>query len=138
MQVGEGRRFVGRFKMKSDLLGALTEFCKNENIKLGVFSVIGALTGAKLGYYKQDEKKYVECVSLDKKLEIASCIGNVSLKETDIFIHAHVTLADHDGKCYGGHLMPGSCIFAAEYYIKELTGKELTRKHDPETGLSLW
>ena len=138
MQVKEGRLFIGRFKHKSDLLASLTELCEKEDIKLGVFKVVGALTSAKLGYYKQDEKKYIDCVNLDKKLEIASCIGNVSLMDSKVFVHAHVTLADHEGKCYGGHLMPGSNIFAAEYYIKELKGAKLERAFEPETGLNLW
>lgn len=138
MQINEARIFVGRFKLRSDLLMSLTEFCKEENIKLGVFFVIGALTNAKLGYYDHDAKEYVECVGLEKKLEITSCIGNISLKDVEIFVHAHITLADHKGYCYGGHLMPGSIIFAAEYYIKELAGGELERRYDPETGLSLW
>ena len=138
MQVKDGRTFIGRFEFKADLLESITELCKKENIKLGVFSVIGALTSARMGYYNQDEKKYVECVNLDKKLEITSCIGNISLKDSEVFVHAHITLADHEGKCYGGHLMPGATIFAAEYHIKELTGAKLERKDDPQTGLSLW
>ena len=138
MQVQEGRVFIGRFKAKTDLLAELTELCKKERIKLGVFSVIGALTSANLGYYKQDAKEYVECASLDKKLEITSCTGNVSLMNSEIFVHAHITLAEHNGTAYGGHLMPGSTIFAAEYYIKELKGTTLERTHDSETGLNLW
>jgi len=138
MQVGEGRLFIGRFRRGEDLLGALTDLCQKEKIKLGTFSLVGALTGVKLGYYEQEAKKYTECVSLEKKLEVTSCIGNISLKGSDIFIHAHITLADHKGQCYGGHLMRGSSIFAAEYHIRELTGAELKRTHDAETGLSLW
>ena len=138
MQVKEGRIFMGRFKYRADLLGSLEEVCQKESIKLGVFNVIGALTSAKLGYYKQDTKKYVDCVSLDKKLEITSCIGNISLMDSKSFVHAHITLADHESACYGGHLMPGSSIFAAEYCIRELTGGELKRSFDPETGLNLW
>ncbi len=138
MQVREARAFIGRFRAKSDLLAELTELCKKEHIRLGVFSVIGALTYAKLGYYNQDAKKYTDCVSLDKKLEIASCTGNISLLDAEIFVHAHIALADHNGTAYGGHLMPGSTIFAAEYYIKELIGTTLERTHDPETGLKLW
>jgi len=138
MQVQEGRVFIGRFRAKTDLLAGLTELCKKENIRLGVFSVIGALTSAKLGYYNQDAKKYVDCVNLDKKLEITSCMGNISLMDSEIFVHAHVTLADHSGAAYGGHLMPGSTIFAAEYHIRELKGATLERTRDPETGLNLW
>ncbi|MFH1380688.1 MAG: PPC domain-containing DNA-binding protein [Candidatus Omnitrophota bacterium] len=138
MYVQENRIFLGRFRANKDLLEELTELCKKEGIKLGVFSVIGAVTCAKLGYYKQDEKKYAECVKLDKKLEITSCTGNISLLDSNIFVHAHITLADHNGAAYGGHLMPGSMIFAAEYYIKELKGATFERTRDSETGLNLW
>jgi predicted DNA-binding protein with PD1-like motif len=138
MQVNEGRIFIGRFPSKSDLLISLTDFCRDNDVRLGVFSVIGALFSAKLGFYRQDEHRYVECLSLKKTLEITSCTGNVSLMDSKIFIHAHVTLADHEGRCYGGHLMPGAVIFAAEYNIRELKGGELKREHDQETGLCLW
>ncbi|MFH1995544.1 MAG: DUF296 domain-containing protein [Candidatus Omnitrophota bacterium] len=90
------------------------------------------------GYYDQSAKRYLECAALDKKLEIASCMGNVSIKDKKIFVHAHVALADHNGSCYGGHLMPGATIFAAEYFLQELAGGDLERVDDPETGLSLW
>ena len=88
--------------------------------------------------YNQNDQKYVDCLDLKKKIEISSCIGNISLKDGEIFVHAHINLVDHDGNATGGHLMPGAEIFAAEYYIKELKGKDLERVHDPETGLSLW
>ena len=91
-----------------------------------------------MGYYDQKAKKYTECVKLDKKLEITACIGNISLMNSKIFVHAHITLADHEGKAFGGHLMPGTEIFAAEYTIKELQGATLERQSDPATGLSLW
>jgi len=138
MKVEQGKRYIGQFSYQSDLLLALNDLCRQKNIRLGVFSVIGALTKAELGYYDQGNQKYVKCVSLDKKLEITSCLGNVSLKDEEIFIHAHVTLADHTGQCYGGHLMPGAIIYVAEYYLEELTGGELKRSRDQETGLSLW
>ncbi len=138
MLADQGRIFIGRFRSRADLLESLTDFCVREGIRLGIFSVIGALSSARLGYYDQDAKQYVECVRLDKKLEIASCIGNISLKDSKVFVHAHITLADLQGKCHGGHLMPGAAVFAAEYYIKELTGGVLERRSDPETGLSLW
>jgi len=138
MRAKEGKSFIGRFKTDSDLLLSLNNFCKENNIALGVFSVIGALKSVKLGYYKQDEKKYVDCVHLAKKLEIASCTGNISFMNENVFVHAHITLADHDGNTHGGHLMPGSKIFAAEYYIKELKGKMLHRDYDQKTGLNLW
>ncbi len=133
-----GRIFLGRFEAGDDLLDSLTGFCKKHNIRLGVFNIIGAVRNAKLGYYDQNQKKYTGCVELDKKLEISSCMGNISLKDGEIFCHAHITLADMDGKAFGGHLMPGTEVFAAEFFIQELTGAELVRGKDEKTGLPLW
>ena len=138
-EVKEGRSFIGRFQTGEDLLSALTAFCKKHRIRMGVFRVIGAVRNAALGYYNQDIRKYAECIRLDKKMEIISCNGNISIKDREIFIHAHISIADHDGKVFGGHLMNGTEIFAAEFYIEELFGRDLVREeNDPQTGLPLW
>lgn len=134
----QGRTFIGRFDAGKDLLEELNNFCKGNNIRLGIFNLVGAVRNAKLGYYDQKEKKYTGCVEFDKKLEITSCTGNISIKDGEIFVHAHITLADREGKAFGGHLMPGTEIFAAEYSIQEFTGKDLIRGKDDITGLPLW
>jgi uncharacterized protein len=133
-----GRTFVGRLNFKDDLLNEITSACKKYKIYSGFISIIGAVQNAKLGYYNQSKKSYTGCVELKQKLEIASCTGNISIKDGEIFVHAHIVLADYKGKAYGGHLMPGTSIFAAEYYITELLGKKLHRVKDPSTGLPLW
>ncbi len=138
MRVHKARTFLGRFRSGTDLLDELNLFCVRHKIELGFFSVIGALTKARLGYYEQQKKRYVTCVELKKKLEITSCTGNISLKDGRPFVHAHVTLADLRGRCYGGHLMRGAKIFAAEYLIAEYKGGRLEREFDPQTGLQLW
>lgn len=133
-----GRLFLGRFEAGEDLLGELNDFCKKNAIKLGVFNIIGAVRNVKLGYFDQEQKKYTGSVELNKKLEISSCMGNISIKDGEIFCHAHITLADFESKAFGGHLMPGTEIFAAEFFIQELTGAELVRGKDEKTGLPLW
>lgn len=137
-EVSQKRRFIGRLNTKSDLLKSITDICTEKRITLGVFSIVGAIKKAKLGYYNQNKKKYVGDMVFNKKMEITSCIGNISLKDGKVFVHAHITLADKKGKCFGGHLMPGTQVFAAEFYIEELRGTVLKRKNDASTGLSLW
>lgn len=132
------RTFIGRFECDEDLLQALTDFCKKENVRLGTFNVIGAVKNAMLGYYDQQKQQYAGCVELDKKLEIASCMGNISLKDGEIMVHAHIVLAAWEGKALGGHLMPGTKIFAAEFNIQEYAGAKLHRGKDEKTGLPLW
>ena len=139
MEVKTGRCFIGRLETKADLLDQLTKLCVREKVDLGVINVIGAVRSAKLGYYDQKSQKYVTCVDLSNKtLEIVSGMGNVSLNNGQPFVHLHVTFADHDGNCYGGHLMPGAEIFAAEYFLRELIGEKLERSLDQVTGLMLW
>ena len=53
-------------------------------------------------------------------------------------VHAHITVADSDGKAFGGHLAPGTIVFACEFVITALNGPQLTRDHDDQTHLPLW
>ena len=53
-------------------------------------------------------------------------------------MHAHATLAGHDGACVGGHVVPGCRIFACELILQELVGEPLERGYDEVTGLPLW
>ena len=72
-------------------------------------------------------------------MEILSLIGNISLKDDKPFVHAHITLADQEGRAWGGHLAEGTKVFAGEFVIQEyLTEKPLVRHLDEETGLFLW
>lgn len=133
-----GRTFIGRFEYGDDLQEALNSFCKKQKIKAGFFNLIGAVQNAKMGYYSQTLKKYTGCVELNRKLEIAACMGNISIKEGGIFVHAHITLADLKGRAFGGHLMPGTKVFAAEFVIQEIKCGGLIRAKEPKTGLPLW
>jgi predicted DNA-binding protein with PD1-like motif len=69
--------------------------------------------------------------------EIASCIGNFSLKNGAPFVRAHAVLADQTGIARAGHLLAGRA-FAAEVHLIELVGEKVERKSDAVTGLSLW
>jgi len=132
-----GRRFAGRFDHAEDLLGSLTAFADKYNINMAVFSAIGAVVSATLGYYDQKKKEYVSYRE-PHPLEIISCTGNISLKEGTPFVHAHAVLSDGKGRTTGGHLFSETPVFAGEFYVQELTGSPFSRIHDETTGLMLW
>jgi hypothetical protein len=136
-EYSDARRFVGRLPHGGDLLGTLEDFCAVRNIRTGVFSLIGAVSKAVLGTYDQSQQVYATFTA-EGDLEILSCTGNISLKDGKSFVHAHVILAGEGGKTIGGHLFPGTIIFAAEAHILELAGPPPVREHDPVTGLMLW
>jgi predicted DNA-binding protein with PD1-like motif len=128
---------MGKLRHGADLLEELTELCKNRGIKLGRVEAIGAVQKACVGYYRQRKREY-EFLTFDRPLEILNLTGNISIKDGAPIVHAHITLADHSGAAYGGHLAPGTIVFACEYLIEVYDGPVFERGFDEETGLPLW
>lgn len=129
--------FMGKLPHKADLIGSLTEAATANGIWAGAIQVMGALQGAKVGFYDQWSKTYRE-LTFAKPLEIVSGMGNVSLRDGKPFVHLHLSLSDEEGKVFGGHAMEGCTVFAAEYIIMPLTGATPLRVFDETTGLYLW
>jgi len=131
-----GRNFLVRAEHDSNLVQFLTELAEKKGIITATFTAIGALKRAKLEFYDQEKHEYRE-ITLDSPHEIASCVGNISVKDGRPFVHAHAVLADKNGNTKAGHLLEG-VVFAAEVHLRELKGAKLARKYDKVTGLSLW
>jgi len=136
-ETGRGRCLVGRVAHGADLLEELTALCRQKRIRLGRVEAVGAVSSARVYVYDQAAREY-RLLAFDRPMEIAALAGNVSLKEGEPMVHAHVVLADADGRAWGGHLAPGTVVFACEYVVQEFTGAALEREHDAGTGLSLW
>ena len=130
------KELIVRLKHDADVVQSITELAKNKGIEAGIITAIGALKRAKLGYYDQRSQEYRE-IRIDSPHEMASCMGNVSLKDGEPFTHVHVVLADEMGNTKAGHLLEG-IVFAAEVHLRQLEGPRLERKYDELTGLSLW
>lgn len=123
--------------MGTDLLDSIQTEFSNRGMSKAHFSLIGAVTSAVLGYYDQVARKYM-LREFEGHFEIVHCIGNVSEKEGSMFVHAHIALAGPEFACFGGHLMPGTTIFAAELSGHAIEGPTPTRELDHATGLALW
>ena len=133
----QGRKWVVSLPFEADFLEVLEQFAEEKKIKVGHVGVIGAVKKAVVAFYDQDKKKY-ETLTLDEPLEILHCTGNLSLKDGNAKAHLHIIFGRYDGTAIGGHLMPGTIVFAAETVIEELLGAELHRGFDAQTGLPLW
>jgi predicted DNA-binding protein with PD1-like motif len=133
----QGRKWIGRLPFESDLLQALEQFAAEQQIRVGRVEVIGAVKKAAIGFYHQEKKEYFT-LEFNQTMEILNCTGNLSLKDGLPKAHLHITLSDHEGRSFGGHLMPGTVIFAGEVVIEEFVGPELHRGFDQQTGLPLW
>lgn len=136
-EVARSRCVMGRLGHGKDLLEELTGLADKLGVRLGRVRAIGAVKKARLGYYDQERREY-RFFELARPLEVTGLIGNVSLKDGRPMVHAHVTLADEEGRAWGGHLVPGTVVFACEFVMEILDGPELVRELDDETGLPLW
>jgi predicted DNA-binding protein with PD1-like motif len=130
------KELMVRLKHDADLVQSIAELARSKGIEAGSFTAIGALKSARLGYYDQRGHKYRE-TRIDSACELASCAGNISLKDGVPFAHIHVVLADEAGKIRAGHLLEG-IVFVAEVHLHQLEGPKLEREYDEVTGLSLW
>ena len=129
--------YQGRLETGDDLAEELTEFVQGKEIKAGKISAIGAVQNATISYYDQETKEYGEQV-LDEAMEIVNLEGNISLKDGEPIVHAHIALADEEGNVYGGHLEEGTTVFACEFVIQEYDGEPLERGFHEMTELPLW
>jgi predicted DNA-binding protein with PD1-like motif len=132
----QGRIIFARLDHGEDIISQFTHLAEENEIETGALSAIGALSRAKIAYYDQISHKYDE-IALEEPVELASCFGNISLRDRQPFVHAHAVLSDKTGRTWGGHLVSGT-IFAAELYLQELSGQPLKRVPDSITDLSLW
>lgn len=132
-----GRVFLFRLPFGSDLLDEIHEFLKKRRVRCGTVEAIGALSKATIGYYELKRRRYRQ-KTFRGEMELLSCAGNVSMKDGRPFAHLHAVLSDTKMRAFGGHVFPGSKVFAAEVCVRELKGAAMVRKPDPETGLVLW
>ncbi len=129
--------FLCRLPSGQDLLSALTREFKSRRIEKASFTVIGAVTCAAIAFYDQVKRRY-DVKEFKGHYEIVQCTGNVSLKDGETFVHAHIVLAGADYQCFGGHLMSETLVYAAEMSAQPLAGSAPIRQYDEQTGLYLW
>ena len=133
----DGRAAFARLPTGSDLLAGLNEAAERLGIRAGTLQVIGAVSKLSVGYYDQREREY-RTHAPPGEWEIASGLGNVSLRDGRPFVHLHVVATGPDGQTTGGHLMEGTVVFLAEAYFRALDGEPPVRELDEETGLPAW
>ena len=112
----------------------LTNFCKQNNIHSAQLAGIGAVKNIDIGAYDIDTKDYIHRV-FDEILELLSFQGNIALKDGEPFLHAHITLGNHDMEVFGGHLFEMEVAAVGEFIIHDFQN-ETHRKLNEDIGLA--
>jgi predicted DNA-binding protein with PD1-like motif len=116
------------------VMESLTIFCKENNINSAQLAGIGAVKNVDIGAYDIITKDYVHRY-FDEILELLSFQGNVAIKDGEPFLHAHITLGNHDMKVFGGHLFEMEVAAVGEFIIHDFQN-ETHRKLNDDIGLA--
>ena len=116
------------------IVESLTNFCKQNNIHSAQLAGIGAVKNIDIGAYDIDTKDYIHRV-FDEILELLSFQGNIALKDGEPFLHAHITLGNHDMEVFGGHLFEMEVAAVGEFIIHDFQN-ETHRKLNEDIGLA--
>lgn len=134
-RVEETAAYVARLETGAEWRSEIETLARETDATAAWFTGLGAVQDATVLFYDQTDLAY-EPVTFDEPLEVASCVGNVSLLEGEPFAHTHVVLSGPDGTAVAGHLDEAT-VFAGEIQLREFA-TPLEREHDETTDLDLW
>jgi uncharacterized protein len=132
----DGRAAFVSLARGEDLLDGLNRAVAELGLRAATVQVIGGLEEATLGYFDQEAGEYLTLTT--GHVEIASGLGNVSLREGEPFIHLHLVLSEAGGAARGGHAMEGCRAFVVEAYFRALDGPPPEREPVPGLTLKVW
>lgn len=130
----DGDTYIIYVQQEEPIMETLTQFCKDNGIRNGQISGIGAINKIEIGAYDLENKVYVR-YNFPELYELVSFQGNIILKDGEPFIHAHVTISDHNLVTKGGHLFEATVAAVGEFILRKINtdGK---RELDPKIGLA--
>ena len=131
-------RFMARLTKESDLLEEITDICRKHGVTLGRVEALGAVQKGMFFVLRSRGLTNTSPCPWTAP-QILKLDGERHLARQRTFCPRPRYLgADAEGRAYGGHLAPGTIIFACECFIEAFDGPALTRELDPATDLFLW
>ena len=126
---------VIRIEKNEEIITALQHAMQGSGVHGGFFYGLGVGKELELGYFDASKRSYIR-KKFDGEYEFTSFVGNVSIVDSEIVVHCHVTITDDNFKAFGGHLFRGVVPATLEVVLLPFH-KPLTRKKDDATGLNL-
>ncbi len=118
------RVHILRVDQGKEVLSEILRACEESGIKAAIIIGLGLLSRSRIAFFDTETQSY-RYMDLEEPMELASLIGNVSMKDGKPFAHIHVVLGN-ERRTSAGHLIEGYVSGTAEIKIFELEG-ELVR-----------
>ena len=127
--------YVIRLNKGEEVICALKEICKKEDIKLAEITGLGASDLVEIGVFNVETKEY-KTKLFEGMFEITSLVGNVTRKDTEVYLHIHINFGDEEGIVKGGHLVQAEISATSEIILRKVNGN-VERKFNEDIGLNL-
>ncbi|MGP8124343.1 MAG: PPC domain-containing DNA-binding protein [Nitrososphaerales archaeon] len=121
-------------KPGTGLTEGLLAIAKREKVRTAKVEAIGGVNELRIAYFNSNAKKYEEH-QYHEFLEVASLIGNVTLKDEEPFLHLHGTFGRRDMSVIGGHVISGK-IFPLLEAVFTPTENLALRRFEEKVGLN--
>lgn len=121
-----------RLNPGDDLKESLLDLCRQRNMAAAsVVTCVGSLQKASIRLADANRERSDQELHFDEKLEITSLVGTLGSEGG----HLHISVANKEGRVFGGHVLPGCQIFTtAEIVVLHLPELRFSRRMDDATG----
>ncbi|MDG7014280.1 MAG: DNA-binding protein [Nitrososphaerota archaeon] len=104
-----------------------------DGVSTALVTGLGGVREVRLAYYDRAAKKYEER-TFQEQLELTSLVGNVTMRDGALFLHAHGTFARRDYTVIGGHVVSGVVSPLLEFVLTPAENAAV-RELDESLGL---
>ncbi len=111
-----GHIFMVHFGQDDEILSGLTELAEQHHITSAYISGLGGLSTGLLGWGDPANGAFRK-IPVDKKAELVSAVGNISMRDGKPYVHIHAVVAFSDGSTKGGHMIEANVAPIAEITV---------------------
>lgn len=113
-----GRTFKVGNSTGDEVMSGLLDFAVKNHVQNAEIRGLGGFSSAILAAY-DTQKRAFKKFTIDQKCEVSSLTGNISTRNGQPNVHAHVVLSCVDGTTHGGHLVEGQVNPVMDLFVTE-------------------
>ena len=125
-----------RLDKGDDIVESILDVAKKENITLAEINGLGATDDFQIGVFNLETKEY-DLHDFSGNHEITNLCGSITMMDDEQYHHLHITCANSNGDCVGGHLYKAKISLTCEIFIRIIDSR-LDRIFDENIGINRW
>lgn len=136
LQDGAEKTFAVVLDTGEEVVSALLQFARSQQLTAARLTAIGAFQRVTLGFFEPATRKY-KPIAIDEQVELLSLVANIARDDNgEPKLHAHVVVGKADGSAHGGHLLEASVRPTLEIVVVEAS-RHLRRRMREDVGAAL-